>query len=615
MNPSAMRAMMAGVAPVVEPLANPALTSSADRYRLDPWAHVEDGHVRVLDLVTFQPVRFAPTQQQIEMVEAWIDLDHLRRTAQTGKPVPLMRNVHEEKTRQIGATTALAYALLWLVSYHDTQGFVLHVNGDEVDDGGAKSTYDSIFGKVRYMAEHGHAGPPDDEETFWPEHLRPGRYLEWRARPSIIRNRLNPIRYIRGAVQSPDPGRGRRYTHGLLDEAARLAWGEQVHAAITRAIPTGRFYNSTPFGKGNTYYRLRTTKPKGYTFLRHHWSEHPVYGEGLHVAGMHPDVCPLCAGNARGLKWSAEEPVAHRYPGKLTSPWFDQAILELTDEQVAQELEIDYEGSLTARVYPTFSAAIHVERDGIPYDKHLDLEFDIDYGWGTSATAIHVYQCAPGTPVERNEEERTIGLPAKTADELRVIAEVEMLANATRPVTPETVAAELLNVLAAKGIPLRALEPRFTRDYLMVGDPAGDARLATGGTLAQEYAKVGWRPTGGEPEYEPRHRAINHLLLGRHVKLRISGPDCPQLIAAFEGNRWPTDRTGTPKEGATKPVNDVHNDHMSAVSYYVQHRFPAPDTGDVIGAATADADARGASQAAAYESGRIDPGLSGEMKF
>lgn len=553
---AAMRAMARGVLPYAAPLADTRLSEQMERYRLDPWAHCEDGHVRVLDLITQTPVVFTPNQAQIEMVEAWFDLDHLRKTAQSGEPELQFRNVHEEKSRQYGATTGLSWALLWVLMYHEARGLVVNVNGDEVDDGGRTSTYDSIFGKIRYMAEHGVVGEPDGVESFWPEHLRPGRYLSWRSNPSAIRNRLRPSSYLRGSKQTPDVGRGRHYTHGLIDEAARLAWGESVQSAITRAIPTGRFYNSTPFGKTNVYYRLRETRPANYTFLRHHWSTHPVYGKGLHVAGDEPRTCPQCAGQARGDIWAPDSPVAHRYPGKLTSPWYEAAVLELTDEQVAQELEIDYEGSLTARVFPEFSESRHVV-DEIGYDPTLKLEFGIDYGWGASATWINVYQRAPR--------------------ELRQIGEVVVMQG-----TPETIMAELLEELSDLGVRLLELEPTFTRQLRVLGDPAGDARLATGGTLAGEYRKLGFNPMAAPNDLVATINAVKRVLIGQPVRFSIAAR-CRKTILAFESNRWPTDRTGAIKESASEPFNDVHNDGMRATAYYVAGTFPPPTVKDALG--------------------------------
>jgi hypothetical protein len=557
---AAMRAAARGLVAVAEPLADTRLSKQAERYRLDPWAACEDGYVRVLDLETQMPARFTPNQAQIEMVEAWIDLDHLRKTADSGDPEVRLRNVHEEKSRQFGATTGLSYGMLWLIQHHDVRLLVINVNGDEVDDGGRASTYDSIFGKIRFMAEHVVVGPPDGIETFWPEHLRPGRFLSWRRNPSAIRNRLRPTTYIRGAKATPDPGRGRRYNGALVDEAARLPWGESVQAAITRAIPDGRFYNSTPHGKGNAYYRIRETRPANYIFLRHHWSEHPLYGEGKHVAGSQPHECPLCAGLARGEKWDPSNPVAHRYPGRLTSPWYDDAIIDLTDEQVAAELEIDYEGSLTARVFPEFSADRHAD-DDVTYDKSLRVEFGIDYGWGASATWVNIYQRAPG--------------------ELRQIGEVVAMQS-----TPEQVVAEVQEELAELGMTLLETEARFLRGLRVWGDPAGDARLATGGTLAGEYRKLGFNPQPAPNSIATTINAVKRLLIGQPVRFRVSSR-CVKTIRAFEQNRWPTDRTGAIRQDATEPVNDVHNDGMRATAYYVAATFPPPTVEGALAGASA----------------------------
>jgi hypothetical protein len=84
--------------------------------------------------------------------------------------------------------------------------------------------------------------------------------------------------------------------------------------------------------------------------------------------------CELCAGTIAGLIWNPRSPKAHRFPGRLTSPHYDRAVIGKTAEQVASELDIDRERSLKARVYDEFSGDLHVERDPdgtelvIPYD-------------------------------------------------------------------------------------------------------------------------------------------------------------------------------------------------------------------------------------------------------
>ena len=200
--------------------------------------------------------------------------------------------------------------------------------------------------------------------------------LHFRQAPQNILSRVGARSFLVGEGMTTDPGRGGRLDYGFIDEAARIPWGEAVHTAAHARDPP-RAASTTRRRPGRT---TSTTGCAGTArpttgFLRHHWSRHPVYARGLHVAARAPTRdeprpkqptqpdevaaeiaadCDLCAGTREGLRWTAEEPHAHRYPGKLTSVWYERAIQDLTDEQVAQELDIDYAGSLPARVYTEF---------------------------------------------------------------------------------------------------------------------------------------------------------------------------------------------------------------------------------------------------------------------
>lgn len=506
-------------------------TANLDRYRTDPFAHLDDGHAMIPDLVTLEPVEFHPFDHQREIIDAWMDLELLRTTG-----VLRYRNVHEEKSRQMGGTWIVAWGFLWSITYHAVPLLAMHLDLSEIDDGGRASTLDSFFGKIRYMHERlplAYKAP-----------------LHFRQNPSIIRNdALGPSAFISGEGATPDPGRGGRYGGVFMDEAARISWGEKAHAALSRACPEGRLYNSTPEGEGNVYFRLRDERPQGYRFLRHHWSVHPYYGDGVHVAGDDPG-CAQCAALDEGLRWSASDPVAHRYPGKLTSPWYEQAVLDLTDEQVAAELDIDYTGSLVARVYSEFNEEQHV-LEGIAYDHALPVSFAFDYG--LDVTAVAVLQESPS--------------------EVRQIAELEI-----SDATPDGVCPELIDLLADVGMPLSELRPQFLVGLLAVGDPAGEGRdLATGKPLVAQYRRHGFAIDSKRyPTIAPTITATKRLLLGKPKRYVVSRERCPRTIRHWKNNRWPVDRHGARKAGASKPVDDEHNHMMRAIAYYASYRFPPP---------------------------------------
>lgn len=554
---------------------------AAERYRLDPFAHADDGHVTILDLETKRPVVFEPYAHQREFGEAWIT---------TTKEGVEFANLHEEKSRQMGMTWLLAYLVWWILNYHEAPGGVIHRKLGEVCDSGP--TPDSFFGRVKYI----HGGIPEEFQS-------PLRFIG--GNDPVIRVDGRPLSYFVGEGATTDPTRGGTYAYFILEEAARTPWGELVHAAVSRACPQGRVYNSTPFGKANVYYRLRQQKPADMLFLRHHWSRHPVYARGLHVAAFAPEArepgrhapqptqeaadaansCSLCLGTIWGRTWSGRDPfTCHRYPGKPTSPWYDAAVVEMTDLQVAQELDIDYTASLSGRVYPEFSWERHVH-DRIPYDQAFPLSFALDYGLDTTAVAII----------------------QETPTEIRQIGELEV-----SDLTPEEVVAALRAELRALQVPEN--EIALLPEKFAVGDPAGEGRdLATVRPLTADYRAAGLSIVSERSSVYRTVLALKRLLLGRPKGYAISAT-CVKTIAHLEENRWPTDRAGNPKPGPQHPVDDEHNHMARALAYYTTFRFPPPIADDGYGEPE-----DGPHGSPLYpldpDTGRVDPSITPDMRL
>jgi hypothetical protein len=549
-------------------VAQPAI----ERYVRDPFAHLDAGHVLILGLavddtpdedvvetetgIRLAPQLFHPYDYEREIAATWIDLDRLAATGDLS-----WANGLGEKSRQMGWTWTTSWLLLWALMYHaTTRALAIHLNASKVDDGGERSTTESIFGRIRFMAESripASWGLP--AETTWPEMMRPADYLDFKQSPlSIIANRLSGATLVGGAA-TEDPGRGGSYTNVLVDEFARVPWGAAAHRSLRSACPRGRLYGSTPHGKSNRYYELISRPPRGYRVTRLHWTRHPIYGAGVHVAGADPEGCVRCAGTAARVAWDPETTahLTHRYPGRVTSPWYDAAVVDLTDEDVAQELDISYEASTSARVYPQFDPAIHVI-DRVDYDPALRIELSFDYGYSPSATAVGIWQDGP--------------------DALRKIGEVEVT-----EATPDRVAALVRAALVDLGVPPVETEARFTRSLLAVGDPAGEARaIGTGRSIVDEYALQGFVIISQRYTVRETIRAMQRLLIGRPKPVRYSAAGCPATILHMAENRWPTDRTGSVKIDATEPLNDRHNHMARADAYYVRWKYEPPAVEETI---------------------------------
>lgn len=536
-------------------------------FALDPIAHLRAGHVLIPGIlgpdddeeagdqivetgagaiVRFRPMIFDPFDHQVEMAHAWVDVERLRRTTERGDPELRFRNIHAEKSRQMGDTWLLAWVLLWALTYHRFSGLAIHRDGSKVDDGGNSSTVESIFGRIRYMAE----SRLRDGGTTWPESIRPREILRFRGgnTGSRIFNRLSGS-FVSGATATPDPGRGGTYDAILVDEAARLPWGRAAQSALVSAAPTGRAYVSTPEGEDNLFYDLREPRRAGMLYLRHHWSDHPVYAEGLHVAGT-LDGCVRCEGNREGRPWDpADLDSAHRYPGRITSPWYDRMVVELvTDERIAKELDISYERSLEARVYPEFSEDTHVIDVGL--DPYRSIEFSWDFGIGTTA----------------------VGIWQEYDDAYVKVGEVEM-----HDARPEEVASAIRETLADLGMPLGSLRPEITSQMLSVGDPSGGNRERDAGSYFSDYRRLGFSIVAQRQSIARTIFAVKRGLMGSPKPLRYSRLGTPETIRHIKANRWPTDRLGNRKQGAREPENDAHNHMMRADAYLIAWKFPPPD--------------------------------------
>lgn len=152
-----------------------------------------------------------------------------------------------------------------------------------------------------------------------------------------------------------------------MDEMAFMSNAHAINTSCASATPC-RLFNSTPNGEGNEFYRMKrlTERRKDsegerhepeIKYLRYHWTENPLYCE---------------------------------YDGDKRR--YNQKIKGMSREQIAQELDIDYNASVEGRVYPSFKSDT------------WDLEYDPTkqtYAWidnshgGTDPHALVIAQVDP----------------------------------------------------------------------------------------------------------------------------------------------------------------------------------------------------------------------------
>lgn len=496
-------------------------------------------------LVRIQAVKARLYPDQRDLIAAWIDLERLKATGDIA-----FANVLVEKSRQIGATWGVAAAVRWLMEYTSTRGMFMHTRKAEVQD--RAWSVDSFFGRVQYIDRRLDAS------------ARAGGTLEYRpfsGDPASIESDSTSA-YLRGECQRDDPGRGSTFDYAIVDEAAHVTHGEEVHKAIDDACPYGKLYMSTPEGEDNMHARLCETVPEGYEYVRIHWSGHPVYREGAHIAGEEED-CPQCIETRAGTKWSAREPKAHRYPGKLTSPWYERAIISKTNEQVASELDIDRAGALGARVYAEFDKGRHVIEAGIPYDPALPLELAWDFG--LDATSIPIIQTHPS--------------------EVRIIGLYEAGDLFGSKATPDAVADGLRWYLTALGVPPELTADPASLAIRCVGDIAGGARSQqTGISDYEAYRNRGFAiaapPAVLVSKVDTTITSVKMLLGGMPKLLQICGVNARAFATHMGNNVWPMDAQGNRTVGSTRPHDNVHNHACRAFAYWAVATHPPQGEGN-----------------------------------
>jgi len=150
-----------------------------------------------------------------------------------------------------------------------------------------------------------------------------------------------------GGEAGDDIGRGDRKTVFLIDEFAHIPRSSAVQEAICQTTNC-RIYGSTPKGRGNEFARLRwKTLIKRFTM---NWKDHPL-----------KDML-----------------------------WYEKQKETMTEEQIAQEIDISYAKSTKGRVYKWFKEELHA-KEIIEYNSNYAVEIRGDWGIG-DPTAIIFFQ-------------------------------------------------------------------------------------------------------------------------------------------------------------------------------------------------------------------------------
>jgi len=253
---------------------------------------------------------------------------------------------HGEKTRQMMITWITSGCHLGRTMFgRNASGFLTSRKEKLVDDGGQRSTINSIFGRMRFIYNH----LPD-----WMREERPVNFSHLRVDCERSGG------YLIGEGATGEGGRGGTFGRATVDEAAFMP-GEGWWRALRSACHRGVALDSTPNGKYNIFARIKFDTPGLFRFITYKWTRHPELALGLYLDEK----------------------------GKPRSPWYDTETAGLTADEVAREYDISYEHSVAGQIWPEYDEDRHIADPGVcVFDPMLPLYAGIDFGGGAATAAV-----------------------------------------------------------------------------------------------------------------------------------------------------------------------------------------------------------------------------------
>lgn len=318
--------------------------------------------------------------------------------------------------------------------------------------------------------------------------------------------------FISGESANVNAGRDMQYSFIFIDEAGHIQILDEMWKSVSNSA-NFVVLNSTPppGGKGHKFAQLRFNETAGFKVLRFHWKEHPEKNE----------------------------------------LWYAKKTLGMTDEDVARELDINYEKSVSLKIYHEWDD-IHIARLPLTYDRTKKLYLAFDFGLDDPESVLFIQKCL-------NSEEKTMA---------RVIAEYEK--------------GNLLTNEHFKNIQQKLFSIGYNgklEDLKCYGDPEGIRRERTSGrSVINEYANLGLRISVKEASLQDRRRSVKLMLKTRDsagIPRLIVSPTCTNLINSLRDHqRVKSDADAARKDGTCHSV--------TALEYFCINEFPPLEAAAII---------------------------------
>jgi hypothetical protein len=424
-------------------------------------------------------------------------LDEMIECITTGK------NLFIEKSRQMGITWLIMAVFLWGFIF---KGWRVHIISQKEEYVDKLGDIQSCFERLRYFLR------------MTPDFLLPDGFNKEVSGPNVkFRAIVAPdgISSITGESANPNAGTGGTYTCIFMDEMAKQDHAKSINTACAAATQC-RIFNSTPYGgEGTEYYSMRKLamqkKIKGVSLL---WSLNPFY----------------------------------------TKEWYEWKTNGMTEEQIQQELEINYTVSVIGRVYKKFqnvpNGDVHI---GIfPYDHTLPLYVALDNAH-TDLADPHAIVVAQKDNMGR----------------IRIIDCCQSQLDIT----------QTAHFLAKRPLPGQ-MDEKMLKFYerwekyksaIFIGDPHDTMTKWNNTSIYEEYRKAGiylTRPTVTDTA-DIVSEQINQTTLALK-RIDVNQATCEDFISALQNAKYP-DRAENSQSTSEnkKPVHNWTSHYRTALEYLV----------------------------------------------
>lgn len=409
-------------------------------------------------------------------------------------------NIIVEKSRDMGISWTIMAWEMHKVLFRD--GFMaLNVSRREAEVEDPGKTPRSLFGRLDFM------------------YKRLPAFLKMRVDNPFLSFKV-PVNnsYIVGESANVNAGRDTQYSFILIDEAGMIPILGEMWKSVANS---SNFIclNSTPPREGRKHKlgQLRFAEDSGFKVLRYHWTEHPEKG-----------------------------PV-----------WYAKKTRDMTEDDIARELDINWEKAISFKIYPEFDESIHVATYDIPFNPKKPFYMSFDFGLDDPESVLFYQK----------------DIDADNNPRLLVINEYER--------------GGLLTSEHYVNIQKKLIEIGFTgltQSIICSGDPAGRQKERTSRkSVIQEYEALGFiikvkDSNTGYPTFEERRRPVKLLFKSRdslrQPRILIS-PKCDNFIDSLRSHQRSKIESDEPKKDKT-----CHS--VTSFEFFCLSEFPALTPAAVI---------------------------------